>query len=410
LTALTLREFPACRHERGWCDRCRPEVGLTPSQAAALAASDLVAVTPTLSPGRFALAANKKVGAVTIGDLHVLVEPKVPVDRLLWLMGYVHDPKFWTTHTAALDSHAELIPALAEGFTRATQRAIETGLLCGYRTVEESGAVLRGRLRAGEQMGRRFGLALPVEVRYDEYSADIAENQLLLAATLTLLRMPRIPQRLRARLLGLRRALGEITPPVPGTEQPRWHPTRLNTRYHWALQLAELVLANRSVQQRIGDVTVSGFVVDMWSVYEDFLMTALGEEIAERGGRGARPRRPEPDRFLDHGCTVTIEPDLTWYDAEGRPVSVVDAKYKTAHSGVPTADIYQLVAYCTALGLSHGHLVYAQGETAPATVQVVGADITIVCHAVDLTLPPDRLLASITGLADRIVERTAGPV
>ncbi|WP_354578316.1 restriction endonuclease [Rhodococcus sp. PvR044] len=362
----------------------------------------MVTITPTIIPGRFALTAAKKIGAVSVGDLQVLVEPKVPINRLLWLMGYVNDPSFWTTQTVALDSQAELVPALAEAFTRAAERAMETGLLRGYCTVEESSAVLRGRLRAGEQLSRRFGIALPLEVRYDEYSPDIAENQLLLAATLTLLRMPRIPHRTRTKLLGVRRTLAEITPPIPGTES-RWIPTRLNARYHWALQLADLVLANQSVEQRIGDVTVSGFVVDMWSVYEDFLMTALGEQIAKNGGRGARPRRPEPRRFLDQKRTVTIEPDLTWYDAEGRPETVIDAKYKIQRNGVPNADVYQLVAYCTALGLSHGHLVYAQGTATPTSVKVVGANITISCHSVDLALPPDQLLASIAVLTDRIL-------
>lgn len=53
------------------------------------------------------------------------------------------------------------------------------GLLQGYRVTEESSTVLRGRLREADQMRRRFGLAIPMEVRFDDYSADIAENQLL---------------------------------------------------------------------------------------------------------------------------------------------------------------------------------------------------------------------------------------
>jgi 5-methylcytosine-specific restriction enzyme subunit McrC len=41
---------------------------------------------------------------------------------------------------------------------------------------------------------------------------------------------------------------------------------------------------------------------------------------------------------------------------------VVDAKYKTSNGySDARTDLYQLTAYCTALGLKTGHLVYADG-------------------------------------------------
>jgi 5-methylcytosine-specific restriction enzyme subunit McrC len=39
---------------------------------------------------------------------------------------------------------------------------------------------------------RRFGLPLPVEIRYDEFPTDIAENQLLRAAADRMLRLLRV--------------------------------------------------------------------------------------------------------------------------------------------------------------------------------------------------------------------------
>jgi 5-methylcytosine-specific restriction enzyme subunit McrC len=50
--------------------------------------------------------------------------------------------------------------------------------------------VLRGRLRESEQLRRRHALPVPLEVRFDEFSIDVPENQLLRAATETLLRLP----------------------------------------------------------------------------------------------------------------------------------------------------------------------------------------------------------------------------
>jgi 5-methylcytosine-specific restriction enzyme subunit McrC len=162
-------------------------VALTPESAAAFSATGLVTVTPTIRPGVFALTTTRKVGAITVGALTVRVEPKTPISRVIWMMGYVRDPAWWSQHTAFADTDTDLVSALAEAFTIATEHATARGLISGYREVEDSGPVRRGRLRAGDQITRRFGLALPIEIRYDEYDEDVGENQLLLAATLTLL-------------------------------------------------------------------------------------------------------------------------------------------------------------------------------------------------------------------------------
>jgi 5-methylcytosine-specific restriction enzyme subunit McrC len=88
-------------------------------------------------------------------------------------------------------------------------------------------------------------------------------------------------------------------------------------------------------------------------------------------------------------------------------VGVIDAKYKTITVGKrgPNADMYQLTAYCTALGLREGHLIYAKGDTASHAVAIVGADITIYCHALDLTASPAELLASIDVLVETMRAR-----
>ena len=69
--------------------------------------------------------------------------------------------------------------------------------------------------------------------------------------------------------------------------------------------------------------------------------------------------------------------------------AVVDAKYKAEKpSGFPQADLYQLLAYCTVLGLHVGHLVYARGNEDPRVHSVVGADVSIHCHTLDLAQSP----------------------
>jgi 5-methylcytosine-specific restriction enzyme subunit McrC len=98
-----------------------------------------------------------------------------------------------------------------------------------------------------------------------------------------------------------------------------------------------------------------------------------------------------------------MKPDLVW-QVSGRPVAVVDAKYKPEKpSGYPYADLYQVLAYCIALHLPRGHLVYARGSSQPARHIVRYLGIEIVCHALDLTLPPAKLLAQVGDIAEELV-------
>ena len=55
-------------------------------------------------------------------------------------------------------------------------------MLQGSRTVEDALRIVRGPIRIGDQIARRPGFLVPLEVTYDEYTPNIAENQILRAA------------------------------------------------------------------------------------------------------------------------------------------------------------------------------------------------------------------------------------
>jgi 5-methylcytosine-specific restriction enzyme subunit McrC len=364
------------------------------SVAQAMAQSEVALVQPTLEPGIWQVAAARKVGAVKVGDLQVLIKPKIRIDRLIFLMGYSRDPNFWRDHQVQVDMEKELPEALAEAFTRQATRALEQGLLHGYVETEESLSVLRGRLRVGDQIVRHHGRLIPLEVRFDEFTVDIAENQLLLAATLRLLRLP-VPAGPRRSLQRIRLLLSDVTPLGRGQVLPAWRPTRLNRRLQPALRLAEVVLAGNSFEHRVGEVQVSGFMFDMWRIFEDFVCVALREALAPFGGASSLQYRTH----LDEARAIGMRPDFVW-SSGGAPRVVVDAKYKAEkYEGFPQADLYQLLAYCTVLGLPTGHLVYAKGSESPGVHKIKGANVTVRQHALDLSQSRGELLARIDDLA-----------
>lgn len=375
-------------------------VSLTPAEHAAVTTLGIADVAATTHPGMYAVTASSKIGAVTLDTREVVVRPKITeLSRLVFLLGYNAGHRGWLEGTVHLTEDTDLLPALAEAFTRHAARATEQGLLQGYRTVSESLPVLRGTLLAGEQMPCHYGMPVPVAVEYDDFTADIAENRLLLTALLRCLTIPRIRPDVRRRLHRLRVTLADVTAIPRGTALPTWTPHRLNTRYHDALRLAELILAAQSFEQRVGDLAVTGFMFDMWQVFEGFVCTALGEALSTYGGTYATQYRTH----LDEDQAVDIRPDLAWLGPRGRPRAVIDAKYKAQRpSGFPEADLYQVLAYCTVLGLDQGHLVYARGNGPRRSHRVRRAGITINCHTLDLALRPADLLAQVDALADSI--------
>jgi len=236
-------------------------------------------------------------------------------------------------------------------------------------------------------------------VRYDEFAVDIAENRLLLAAVERLLRTPRVGVRHRAGLERLRLLLADVSAPVRGGVRPVWTPSRLNARYVPALELAELVLDGRSFEQRVGDLVVSGYLFNMATIFEDFVTVALREALKPYGGRS----RPQYPTHLDEDARVPVKPDFVWLE-QGRPRLVVDAKYKAEKpSGFPHADLYQMLAYCTVLGLPVGHLVYAKGNEDARAHVVRRAGVRIITHALDLDVEPAELLATMATLVETLI-------
>lgn len=370
-------------------------------EAEALAAAELAVVSRVPGSTDWWVAAGSKVGVARIGELQISVRPKIPTDRLVFLMGYASKPTFWRDHAVLLDIESDVPDALGHAFRRLAARALEQGLLQGYRTVDEALPVLRGRVRVGDQIGRRFGLGLPLEVTYDDFTVDIAENQILLAAVTRLLRVAGVSTSVRQGLHRLRLQLGGVSLLRQGDVLPAWTASRLNARYQAPLRLAELILAGDSFEQRIGDLNVSGFVFDMWKIYEDFVSVALREAMAPYGGVTSLQHRTH----LDAADLVEMRPDFLWTGTRGEQV-VVDAKYKAEKpSGFPQADLYQLLAYCTVLGLSEGHLVYAEGNEEAVAHVVRGGGVTIHCHTLDLSAPPEQLLRQVSALAATLAER-----
>ncbi|GAA5189791.1 McrBC 5-methylcytosine restriction system component [Arthrobacter gyeryongensis] len=377
-------------------------VELDPELAATLRDTGLVTVLPAHG-GLWTVLPAGTVGAVQVGDLLVEVTPKqkVGLSRLLFLLGYAANPGFRPEDVAGIED-TDLFAALGESLARQGLRALEGGALNGYVHVEDALRTVRGRIRVGDQMTRRPGMLLPLEVAYDDFTVDIPENRILRAAIRLMMQVPRLSGEVRWKLAHLDSKLDGVSEVRFGATLPIWTESRLNERYVPALRLAEIILRNMSAEAGIGRHSVASFVVNMAKVFEDFVTTSLREALDGYPGETSG----QYETFLDEsevgqtGNRVRMSVDIV-HLVRGVPAMLFDAKYKAASvaDGYPNADYYQMLAYCTALEVSRGWLIYA-GPGNPRLRQVRNTEISVVEFPLDLSQAPNDLLARVKSLAE----------
>jgi 5-methylcytosine-specific restriction enzyme subunit McrC len=379
--------------QRDQLRRVAPSIGISPAMGQEHAYD--------LTPGSF-------VGAVHLPEgLELLIQPKLPIERVLFLISYAVALGRWKEMGAHFEQADSLLEAIIPGYTFQLRRALSRGVLQGYRTDDEALPTVRGRWRIGDQVRNHFGIAPPVEVSFDEFTEDIELNRLLRAGIRRLLRVPVRDDQSRWPLRALDAKL-ELVRPID--YDPRRVPEpifdRRSERYRPAVSLARLILSGASFDLGPGGVQASAFLIDMNRVFEDFVVVALREALGASDRvlvQGARNR----SLHFDVGARISLQPDLSFWDG-GRCTWIGDVKYKRLKSDVfPNADLYQMAAYVIATDLSRGMLIYAAGDEEPITHELLNLGVHLEVVTLDLAGSPDSVLAQIAALADRIRTQTA---
>jgi 5-methylcytosine-specific restriction enzyme subunit McrC len=350
--------------------------------------------------GRYDITPGSTIGAFEVGSLAVQIRPKVPIDRVLFLLSYTHSSSTWQATGFNFDEEDSLVEAIVPGFIRQVQQATRRGLLQGYRTEDDALTTVRGRIQMNELVGRRHGIMPPIDVHYDEFTEDIEINRLIKAAV-TQLRSLRL--RSSTSVTALRSLDGSLASVSAVAYDPRRLPsiawTRLNEHYRPAVALAKLILQSSSFEHRHGSVRFCGFLIDMNKIFEDFVVVALREAL----GLDERHFRQGDARLrLDEARRVTLQPDISWWEG-GTCRFVGDLKYKRAGShGAHNPDVYQMLSYLIAADLPAGLLIYAAGEPDEVVHDIVNIGRCIAVNTVDVSGSPEQILVRIGRVAQQI--------
>ena len=230
--------------------------------------------------GGYHLTSGSVVGAVEAEELSVLIEPKITIPNLLSLACYtVGRVKFRKEEFEYSEEHA-LPDILALALASQARRAFANGLLQGYLVEEQALLTVRGRLNFEEQLRRRFDYPLPAELKYDEFTNDILANQLVKASRLQ-------AGRLRLRSPKARESMGWVASILAEVSLVEFRPAsvpevrfdRLNEHYRRVVELSRLILRHGAIESSRGELSASGFLVDMNVLFQEFLTQALREAL-----------------------------------------------------------------------------------------------------------------------------------
>lgn len=156
---------------------------------------------------------------------------------------------------------------------------------------------------------------------------------------------------------------------------------------------------------RLAEGALARGVLQGYRVEEDALRVVrgrirIGDQLARRPYGGETRLAPRQYGTWLDGPGVPGQPGVRmWLDVVhlvgDEPRLVFDAKYKVADGTgrYPNADLFQMLAYCTALGVPRAWLVYAGGRR-PAERLVRNTGVRIVEYPLDLGVTPGGLAGS----------------
>lgn len=366
---MNTRDLEICEWQRAAAGEGHPAlVGLfldEPELAAALSRAPLSGrLRVSDSRQGLVVEARQHVGVLQLGPLRIRILPKLPMTKMWVAVAYALGLD-GLRHYDPVETHMEgdFADFLALMLLREAERLWRAGVQRGYQPVSEWRTTPRGRpdLVTLARSGPLTRAALPC--RYQEFTADVIENQVILAGLelaysmssglalrsalaragqqwSTVCRRPRLDREL------LREA-----------EHAR---NRLNARYAGAHRLVRLLYEHSGFDdpEATGGDSLPGFLWDMAALFERFVARFLAEYLPEHDVITQHPLRALYRVVWDRPRrrSPRPQPDLVIRSrASGRTVGVFDTKYKDLwETKIPREILYQMSVYALAWSESDG--------------------------------------------------------
>ena len=340
----------------------------------------LISFPSPKTDGQWQLTAQGWVGQILVPhQLTLTITPKVSNARLfqLWEMAYDLNLAELAEGLTAVHSLPAFFSLLAQILAQRVIRRGRQGFQQAYLPETAELPYVRGKLLTRQPSTSSPSVTLAC--RYDAHTADIPDNQIV---AYTLHQIARSGQCSPAAQTAVRRAYHLLQPLVslrpfqPQDCQNRTY-SRLNQDYATLHALCRFFLEHTGPLLDEGQHQLMPFLLNMAQLYERCVANWLQAQL------------PPPYRIKVQENTVLgphdelrFQIDLTLYGENGRPLAVLDTKYKTPDKP-SQADISQVITYAKARGCHHALLIYPQPLPQPLNVTVGDVQLHTVTFGLD---------------------------
>ncbi len=350
---------------------------------------------PFLPSAGWKLTALGYVGYLPLAkECAIALEPKVPIGNLFRMLETVYNFKFNIfAESFGAQTLTDAYQRLAHMLAQRVISRFRQGIYRAYTAHLDDLPYVRGRLDIQSLLRQPWRAQMPC--RYEEHSADIEDNQLLLWTLHCILRSGLCTD--AATRLAVRRAFHLLhgstrLQPFPAQACLQRLYNRLNGDYQLLHSLCFFFLAHSGPHHRLGEQQMIPFLVDVAALFEAFVAKWLKNHLDSR-----YQVFDHEQHYLDADRQKMFDIDLVVREcAAARPLWVLDTKYKRPLSP-STNDIAQVVAYAETLGAKQAVLIYPSGSSAGATYQAGKITVRALCFdlAGNLDAAGERLMQAL---------------
>jgi 5-methylcytosine-specific restriction enzyme subunit McrC len=302
---------------------------------------------------KWQLKAKGWVGYIPISpELGLKLQPKVPIKNLFGMLEYAYSLKSFRFLEGLMDcdSLEEFYNCLAQVLAQKIIERCRKGLYRTYLPKTKQLAYVRGRLNVRELIQKPWNVQ--VKCSYEEYTADIVENQILTWTLFNIGRSGFCSERVSPTVRKAYHTLqGLVTVQPCSVKDCSELYNRLNEDYRVLHNFCRFFLENTVPSHERGNHKVLPFLVDMARLYELFVAEWLKANLSPNLIIKSQER-------VNLGENLYFKTDLVLYDAlTAKPRYILDTKYKTPVS--PSfQDVAQVVAYAVSKNCQEVILVY----------------------------------------------------
>jgi 5-methylcytosine-specific restriction enzyme subunit McrC len=355
-----------------------------------------VAVVPTGDRGRFRVTPAGYVGTILAPDSRLVLRPKIALDDLY----------------ALLDPSADVPPAvdragpdgdgaldfLAARLVRLVNERVAAGLHRGYAERRDDSPVLRGRLDVSRQLRTTRGRPVRFHSLQDDLTADVPENCVPKEALRLLLGAPLLGPSLRPPIQACLTAFAEVSPLDPSARRdPHLGTHRPPAEYGPLLDLCRLLLDAFAPGTVDDGPACPTFLLNMDRVFEGYVTRGVTAAFDDPAAVAVQ-RSFRIDRAGSRSEELLVRPDVTVL-RDGVPIAVVDAKWKSPRRSARAGDdFYQMLGYCTALGVRRAVLVYPGSTDLVRRVRLARSPVVVEVRRLRVRGPRVESLRSLQRL------------